>query len=106
MVKSRIRKFWLAMMIAALVVGAWSTTGAVVAANRQDGLDELCREPDREEWFSARRNCSRAYDNRESGELLRTMIAPSFGAAALFLVVWRTRDRYREKIVADYDMGG
>lgn len=104
-VTSRVRKFWLAIMIAALVAGAWSTAGAVATSNRQDGLDQLCLESEREQWFSNGWNCSRAGDNRERGELLRKVIAPSFGAAAVFLVAWRTRDRHRNKIVVDCQVG-
>lgn len=104
-VKSRIRKFWLAMMIAAIVIGAWSTAETVAASNRQDGLDQLCRESERDHWFSNGWNCSRASDNRERGKLFQKMIAPSFGTAAVFLVVWKTRDRHREKIVIEHHGG-
>ncbi|MYA41153.1 MAG: hypothetical protein F4Z31_05320 [Gemmatimonadetes bacterium] len=102
---NRIRKFLMAMMAAAIVIGAWSTAETVATSKRQDGLNQLCAESERDHWFSNGWNCSRAGDNRERGKLFQKMMAPSFGAAAVFLVVWRTRDRHREKIVI-YDQDG
>ena len=98
--KGRARRFWLAMMIVALVVGAYGVAGATATLSRQDNLDRLCADPDPEVFLSGWRNCSKAADNEEATSVFAYIGAAAFGFALVSLVLWRTRDKYREVVVA------